>query len=208
MSKLTLVASLFSLLALGISSCGTSPSPRLYLIEPTAVSKQDLADREITVGVGPIELAKYFNRKEILTHDSLYRVNAAEFDRWAEPLEHNITEALCENLSRLVPTQGVLAYPWDGWSAVDYAVSIRIPAFGLHPSGEIVLKALWVIHDASGNLIELRKSSYSEPYSGDDVVSMVSVMSRMLELLSRDIAKSINSASAETASDIETLNDD
>lgn len=207
MGKLTLVASLFSLLALGLSGCGTSPSPRLYLIEPTAVSTQNHADREITVGVGPIELAEYLNRKEILTHDSLYRVNSAEFDRWAEPLEHNITEALCENLSRLIPTQGVLAYPWDGLSTVDYAVSIRISAFGPNPSGEIGLKALWVIHDASGNLVDLRKSSYSEPRSGDDVVSVVSVMSRMLELLSRDIAKSIDSSSAETASDIETLND-
>jgi len=115
---------------------------------------------------------------------------------------------LCENLSQLIPTQGVLAYPWGALSQVDYAVSVRIPEFGVNPSGDIVLKALWLIHDASGNLIELRKTSYSEPYSGDDVVSMVSMMSRTLELLSHDISDAIDRASVETASDIGTQSDD
>lgn len=200
MSKLTPSTVLVcTLLIVVLTGCSTSPPTRLYLIEPMAAIPSANVDTELTITVGPITLPEHLNRKEILTHDQPYRVSTAEFDRWAEPLDHNITAALAENLSMLVPTDHVIAYPWDAARRVDYTVRVRVIAFGTDPSGEVVLSASWMIHDTVGAPVTLSKARYSESRRGNDVVATVAAMSRAIEQLSRDIANALHVASAESA---------
>ena len=206
MSTMTFSFSLLSILAFSVlTGCSTSPPTRLYLIEPIRVSERPKESKPLRIGIGPIQLAEHLNRKEILTQDKRYRINAAEFDRWAEPLDDNITAALAENLSLLIPTESVLAYKWDLGYPVDYRVRVNILSFGSEPSGEIVLSAFWVIQDAGGSSVKLRKSRYSERRNGDDMVSIVAAMSRTIEQLSRDIASALAAVSVEVSESITQL---
>jgi len=178
------------LLISSLTGCST-PASRLYRIEPMTASASTAVDEDLTIGVGPIILPAHLERKEIVTYDKRYRVNPAEFDRWAESLDENITSALVENLSILIPSDQVIGYPWAGEHACDYTVRVRVVTFGSNPSGEVVLNASWEIHDADLALVELTRARYSAPRQGDDVVALVAAMSRAIEKLSRDIADAL-----------------
>lgn len=187
-----------ALLFTALSACSTSPTPQLYIIEPMAASANMHVDEGLTITVGPVTLPAHLDHKGIVTHDQRYRVNAAEFDRWAEPLDNNITRALCENLSLLVPSNQVIAYPLRTAHDVDYSVQVRVIAFGSNPDGQVELNVAWMIHDAADTPVKLAKSRYSVSRRGTEVVDLVEAMSDAVELLSRDIASAINAASAQT----------
>lgn len=195
MSKFSHAAVLVSTLLIGsLTACGTSPPTRLYIIEPMSAVDSARVDAGPSIAVGPISLPEYLDRKEILTHDERYRVNAAEFDRWAEPLDHSISAALAENLSILVPTDQVVVYPLDSAHTVDYTIALHIITFGTEPSGEVVLKAFYVIYDAANVAVARRKARYSEQRRGNNVIDTVAAMSRAIEQLSRNIADAIKAA--------------
>ena len=186
------------LLVSALSACSTSPTPRLYIIEPMAAfagTTSTQIDKGLSIGVGPVTLPEHLNRKEIVTHDQRFRVKSAEFDRWAEPLDDNINRALCENLSVLIPSNHVIAYPRRTAQYVNYTVWVRVITFGTSPGGKVVLSAAWVLHDTADIPVKATKTRYSVPRRGDDVVALVEAMSQVLEQLSRDIADAINEAS-------------
>ena len=133
-----------------------------------------------------------------MTHDERYRVNSAEFDRWAEPLDHNITNTLTENLSVLISSDQVIAYPWDSAHDFDFTVRVRVITFGANPNGEVVLSASWTIYDAANTPVEFTKKRYAEPRRGNDMVVLVAAMSQTIEQLSRDIATTLVAAAAES----------
>ncbi len=187
-----------ALLLSTLTVCSTSPTPNLYIIEPMTTSASTRIDNDLSIGVGPVTLPAHLDRKEIVTHDQRYRVNSAEFDRWAEPLDHNITNALAENLSVLIPSDRVIAYPWDSAHNFDYTVQVRVITFGTNPNGEVVLSASWTIYDAANAPIEQTKRRYAEPRRGNEVVALVAAMSQTIEQLSRDIATTLVAASAES----------
>lgn len=198
MNKPTLIIIFISALLLGtLTACSTSPAPHLYIIEPMTAWANMETDNDLSIGVGPVRLPAHLNRKGIVTHDQRYRVNAAEFDRWAEPLDHNITNALAENLSVLIPSDQVIAYPWDSAHDFDFTVQVRVITFGANPDGEVVLIASWKIYDAANAPIELTKKRYSAARRGDDMIALVAAMSQMIGQLSRDIATRLVAASAD-----------
>jgi uncharacterized lipoprotein YmbA len=190
-----------ALLVTALVGCSNSPSARLYMMEAMAIAGPAGEGHPMTLVVGPISLPGHLNRKEILTHDQRYRVNTAEFDRWAEPLEDNIGAVLAENLSVLVPTDRVAIYPWSDTAAIDYTVRVRIHQFGSQPGGEVVLLASWSVYDGNNALVTRKKGRYIESLGDAELVSVVAAMSQAMEQMSRDIADSLKStASASTQS--------
>ena len=187
-----------TLLLRTLSACSSSPEPRLYIIEPMIASAGTQIDNDLSIGVGPVTLPARLNRKEIVTHDQRYRLNSAEFDRWAEPLDHNITNALAENLSVLIPSDQVIAYPWDSAHDFDFTVQVRVITFGAIPNGEVVLSTSWMIYDAVNARVELTKKRYAAARRGNEVVALVAAMSQTIEQLSRDIAATLVAAAAES----------
>jgi hypothetical protein len=159
-----------------------------------AASATTHVDEVLTIGVGPVTLPDHLDHKGIVTHDQRYRVNLAEYDRWAEPLDHNITRVLSENLSILIPSDQVIAYPRGVSHSIDYTVRVSVITFASDPDGKVVLSAAWMIHDAAKAPVKLAKTRYSVPRRGDDVVALVEAMSQAIEQLSQDIASAITAA--------------
>ena len=77
--------------------------------QPRAVA--DLTD--IGILVGPVRMALYLDRSDIVIRDSQNQIRLAEFSQWAGPLQENFSRVLAENLSVLVTTDGVGSFPGD-----------------------------------------------------------------------------------------------
>lgn len=179
-----------------VSGCGSSPEARLYLLEPVAIGGAPARPAAATVLVKEIVLAEHLARREILSRDRRYEVSTAEFDRWAEPLQNNVTAVITENLSTLLASDDVITYPWTFGEPADFTINTQILYFGPDPGGDVVLTALWRIDGLRGETVALRRTSYSQPRSTAEAVSTVAAMSRALGDLSEDIASEVRAASA------------
>ncbi len=187
--KLVLLSVLFG----GMTACSkTSPSPRLYLLEPLVKSSTSTAKTQSTIVIGPVTLADHLNRKEILSRKQQFRVSISDFDHWAEPLDQNIESVMLENITRLIHAEKVFSYQWGIADRQDFTVRIQILSFGPGSADSIALNVIWEITDRAERVVALNKAKYSELVAGDDMSAMVAAMSQTLGQLSGDIAKALN----------------
>jgi len=170
---------------------GTSAPPRLYVL--AAVDGPVVSgDRALSVGVGPVSLAGYLDRPQIVTRPAADKIDVAEFDRWGEPLRDAIARVLAEDLSRQLPAAKISMFPWRGLEAVRYQVVVEITRFDGPAAGDTALEARWGILDAaSGKEVAAKTTRLAEPAGGAGYSMTVSAMSRALGALSRDIAQTL-----------------
>ena len=92
--KITLAPVLtFLLLAVG-SGCAKTPAPDIYLLDSAAPTHLPGFEKGIAVGVGPVELAPYLDRGQIISRESATKLKASEGHQWGEPLKAGFTRVL------------------------------------------------------------------------------------------------------------------
>jgi uncharacterized lipoprotein YmbA len=188
LAVVSLVASL-----LGLGACASTPS-HFYLLNTLSASETmpaTAAAQGPVIGVGPITLPKYLDRPQIVTRASRNQLALGEFDRWAEPLQDNVSRVLAENLAHLVPTDQILLHPWTRSATVDYQVSMEVLQFDGWLGGESTLLARWSILDGAEHELLNKMVHLHAPTGGQGYEAMVVAMNQMLEALSRDIAPAI-----------------
>ena len=75
------------------------------------------------------------------------RFDLSENDRWAEPLDENLTHVLAQNLSVLLGSDRIIAYPWPIDQKPHYRVEIQVLRFESNSAGEAQLTARWTVID-------------------------------------------------------------
>src|SRR2546430_14448306 len=135
------VLALLGVCLLGLHGCASSPPTRLYVLPSLtgAETAPPAAQRDLTIGVGPVTLHPYLDRPQIVTRASRARLILGEFDQWGAPLRDSVTRALAENLSLLVPTDRVVLHPWARTTVPDYQVTVEVLQFDAGPGGEVIL---------------------------------------------------------------------
>ena len=175
--------------------CGTSPPTQFYLLSPLPapnVRPERIDDRLKTIRVDAVVIPGYLDRHEIVTRISENEIHLADLSQWGEPLRDNLTNILALNLSRLLPAEGLAIFPFKSPSKVDYQVSVEIVQMDGSLDGEVHLTAQWSILDGNGNnILTARKSRFKASGAPGDYGELVAAQSRLVEALSREIAKSI-----------------
>ena len=150
------------------------------------------AARGPVIGVGPITLPKYLDRPQIVSRASRNQLALGEFDRWAEPLQENVSpRAGRESGAASSPRIRSCCIPGRGPPRLDYQVTGGRAAFRwLVRRGEHVAGTLE--HPGSGRA-RARESAGAPAGAtgGRDYDAMVVAMNQLLETLSRDIATAI-----------------
>ena len=175
---------------------GSTPPARFYALTsmeqpPTGPgAKSGLSD--IAVGVGPIKIADYLNRSDIVTRNTGNTVKFAEFEQWAGSFEDNFTRALAENLGLLLRSEQIYAYPSPQTVQVNYQIILELIRFDGNLGGEARLIARWSVSgEDSKKPIAVKRSSIQEPTGGSDYEHLVAAESRALARLSQEIAQVI-----------------
>lgn len=188
---------------LGMSGCATTAPTRFYLLTPvldTATVRPFASARHLAIGVGPVTMPPYLNRPQIVTRASSARLDFAEFDQWAAPLQDSVTRVVAENLSLLIPTDRIALYPWPRATPVDYQVTIAVDRFDGEAGGEVVLLGYWSLWDADENELVMKKARFSTPIGGQEYEELVTAMSRTLAALSQDIATTVQGVAQRASS--------
>ena len=144
------------------------------------------------LGLGPIRIPEFLKRPQIVTRQGENILAVIEFHRWGDSLEAQITGVLLENLSALLNTTNVSAYPWERPFAPAYQLYIDIRHFEGETKGSITLESVWWIVEIENNKRLLtRRSSLIEPTGGPGYMEYVTAMNTCLEKLSQEIVRGI-----------------
>ncbi len=181
----------FLSLLLVLGGCATqSPPADFFILTPqVAESRQHSA---LVVGVGPVNLAHYLDRRQIVSRSSEVQVQIDEFNRWAGDHGRNITRVLAQDLAQWLGSGSVLPYPWNAGLKLDYQLIIDIERFDLDADQQVVLEAQWELFDRrQGKLLRIQRSRILLPVPDSSVASRVEVQSRALVKLTETLAAAI-----------------
>jgi hypothetical protein len=187
-----LTAGALGVVLMVLSGCARTQPSRFYLLQalpnPETEQPGGVAEQGPVLGIGPVMLPKYLDQPQIVTRASPHELTLAEFDRWAESLEENVTRVLAENLSLLVPTDRIALFPWPRSTPIDYQVTVEIMDFLGQLGRESTLIARWSVWNAEEQELVSRKSRFSTPVQGQEYEALVAAMSHSLVELSQEIA--------------------
>lgn len=181
----------FLLLAVG-SGCAKTPPPDIYLLDSAAPSQLPGFEKGIAVGVGPVELAPYLDRGQIISRESATKLKASEGHQWGEPLKAGFTRVLMVNLGLELDSNRIYEYPTRQRRSLDYQVALDVLRFDGALSSEIVLAVRWTLLSGDGKRVLVSKvSSIEETVHQSSYESFVVAQSRAVVQLAREIADGV-----------------
>ena len=188
---LMIAATLFA-----VSGCATTPPPTFYQLEIPASTQLSGLERGVAIGVGPVNMATYLDRSQIVTRAEAHKLQLSEANVWAEPLKESITRIIGVNLSNMLQTTRVFKYPLRNRAILlAYRISLDIPRFDGKLGGDAQLVARWTLYKGRGEKALLtRVSIINEATGGDGYERLISAQNRALQALSREIANAVKEA--------------
>ncbi len=97
-----------------LGSCVRSPEPIFYTLTP--VQDQPIGRRSnpapnAVIGIGPVKLADYLDRSQIVTRTANDQLIKSEFNRWVGVFKDNFINVLADDLGFLLSDQQIYLYP-------------------------------------------------------------------------------------------------
>jgi uncharacterized lipoprotein YmbA len=167
----------------------------LYSEETQPQPVADLSD--IGILVGPIRLAMYLDRTDVVIRNSQNEVEIADFASWAGPLPENFSRVLAENLSLWLNTKKVAIFPGSKVPIYSYNINMNVTRFDGRPGENAQLRARWVILDKKRKTILFNEHTVlNQPTENDSIESLVASQSRLVADFSREIAEAIKDLEA------------
>ncbi|QOX80222.1 membrane integrity-associated transporter subunit PqiC [Trichlorobacter lovleyi] len=184
----TMVCGLSGLLML--AGCGRSPQTSFYALTPLVTEVTAPKLEGPSIAIASVTLPELVDRPQLVVPDAGTRVAILESHRWAEPLKSAIPRLLAENISRLMNSARISAYPQHAANSTDYRLFVDFQRFELLGS-RVVVDALWEIRSAKGAKSLTGRAKLLEPIGSTDHEAVVAGYSRALATLSKEIAQSL-----------------
>jgi uncharacterized lipoprotein YmbA len=143
----------------------------------------------IGVGVGPITVAEYLDRSNLVFQTGGQRLEVAEGHHWAGDLRRSIASVMASNLGRELRTGNVRTYPWDRDDELRYQVVIDVRQLHGTAAGGAMLEASWRVYALPGSkLLVSRGTTVQEALGADGFEALAAAESRLFMQLAREIA--------------------
>ncbi len=180
---------------LGLTACTGGNAPiRFYMLTPLPgpAAASRAGETLPPIGVGPVHMADYLNRPQIVTRSEHNRLQINEAWQWAENPRSAFLRVLVQNLTQLLGSNQVFAFPWRREARIRYQVIVDVDRFDGEDTHTAVLKAGWSVVDTRKNkILAKRRADIRQPADGTGVDKLVQAESRALAELSRQIADTI-----------------
>ncbi|MFC7337253.1 membrane integrity-associated transporter subunit PqiC [Haloferula chungangensis] len=176
-----------ALAAWTLSSCSSGLS--YYILTPEGPAPSGGGSG---IGVGPVSIAAYLDRENLVFQESGNRLAVAESHRWAGDLEDNISSVLATNLGRQLKTGNVRTYPWADDGDLRYQISIDVRQLHGTADGDAFIEAAWRVYSLPDRRMIASKSwTGTEPMTVDGYDELAAAESRLLSRLAAEIARSL-----------------
>jgi len=166
---------------------------RFFTLPPPANADRGEAQGGATLyGLGPIVLASYLDRNQVVTRVSETEVAYSQWDRWAEPLGANVSSVLRQSIAGELGTDDIVLFPWLGSTRVDYQILVQLLRFESDATGEAHLQSAWSIKDLRRDRrLVARETALTRPGRPGDTAASTVALSAMLNDLGHEIATAL-----------------
>jgi len=174
------------LLAIG---CTSAPPARFYTLAGAAAPTASPSN--VSVVVGPVSVPADVDRPQIVVSAGPNQVRLDEFNRWASPLQNNISRVVAENLVAMLGTPRVTLYPQTLSADADYRAAIEVQAFASAPGEFALVDAVWTVRRMKDGETKTGRTTAREPVQEKGYDALAAAHSRALARLSQDIAAAV-----------------
>src|SRR6478609_1255359 len=176
---------LFLLLAVVLAAGCAQPNKTFYVL---TASGPVPSGGGTGIGVGPVALAEYLDRSNLVTQEAPNQLGIAEDHRWAGDLSASIAQVTAANLGRLVHTGNVRTYPWQRDSEIDYQVTLDIRQLHSQTDGYAIIEAGWRVYSFPDRRLKASKTfTAREALESDGYNASVAAQSRLLQRMAENI---------------------
>lgn len=186
MRYLTLLTALCLLLA-----CQQSPQKRYYVLSATTTAATNTGQSISTlVGIGPIEIADYLKRPNMVRMRNNNTLNLTTNEYWAEPLNKGIARILALNLTQHNPSRMVQEFPWRSDSIPLYSLRIQIHELILTDHNAMI-NATWELTEVAKKTSLKREHFVRSLDAGTSAADMAEAYSKLLAQLSEEMNRAL-----------------
>ena len=182
------IAAAFVLVAL-VTGCGSTPPSRFYTL--SAASAPAGTPSNLSVVVGPVSVPAEVDRPQIVITTGPNQVGLDEFNRWAAPLQNNISRVVAENLVVMLGTPRVTLFLQTASAAADYQAAVEVQRFDSIPGEAAALDAVWTVRRSKDGKTETGRTTARESVQEKSYDALAAAHSRALARLSQDIAAAV-----------------
>jgi uncharacterized lipoprotein YmbA len=186
--RLAVLAMLCALAAL-TAGCASTPPSHFYTLSATAPPAT--ATSSLVVVVGPVSVPDVIDRPQIVVSTGANELQLDEFNRWASPLQDNLSRVVAENLVSILGTPRVTLFPQAPGAAAEYRVAIEVYRFDSAPGKSTALDAVWTVRRVRDGKAESGRISARETVLGNSYDALAAAHSRAVARLSQDIADAV-----------------
>ena len=177
-----------------LSGCGSTQKSNFYQLDEMVNPSLTGVEKGNIIGLGPIELAEYLNRPQIITRNSAHHLSLSEYHRWIEPLRDSITRMLVINLSNNLQTNRVYWTQRQNRKLPQaITIAVDIARFDGQLGGMVVLESRWSVFDKNSQPLLTRVSLIEEPVKEHSYESLVMAMNKALQQLGLEISQAADS---------------
>src|SRR5438093_3406259 len=101
-----------------------SPASRFYTL--SAANAPAATSSNLSMVVGPVSVPAVVDRPQIVVTEGPNQVRLDEFNRWASPLQNNISRVVAENLVAILGTPRVILFSQTLGMDADYRAAIEV----------------------------------------------------------------------------------
>ena len=188
MPRLVIIAAVCALTAFAVG-CGTTPPSRFYTLSATTAPAATSSN--LSVAVGPVSVPAVVDRPQIVVSTSANQVGIDEFNRWASPLQNNISRVVADNLVALLGTPRVTLVPQTLSADADYRAAIEVQSFESAPGEAAKLDAVWTVRRMKDGKTETGRTTAREVVQEKGYDVLAAAHSRAVARLSQDIADAV-----------------
>ena len=175
------------------TGCSTTPASHFYTLtrSGTPAAAPVSSSANVSVVVGPVSIPAIVDLPQIVVSTGPNQVSIDEFNRWASPLQNNISRVVAENLVTMLGTPRVSQFQQALNADADYRVAIEIQSFESAPGEAATLNAVWTGRRTRDGRKETGRTTVREPATEKSYEALVAAHSRALARMSQGVADTI-----------------
>lgn len=191
MSRYFIIACLCVLLM----ACQHSPRKNYYYLTPTLEAEKTTTQHTNNtlqlIGIGPVEIAEYLTRSQIIDNQADNTLTMSENAYWAEPLDKSVTRVIALNLTQLNNSRSFVNFPWRGDSKPHY--SLRLHIDNLSRSGKNAsINATWELVDHNNKNTVVRHNFLRSLPAETGAKGLAQAYSQLLAELAKEMDEELN----------------
>lgn len=190
--RLPLGIAMLGVLVLGAVGCSIAPPTQFYQLQQpdTAVAS---GKSNATVLLGPLKIADYLQRENIIQRKLDGSLSLSQEARWAGSLQDDIGQLLLRQISAELGSSRISLYPDRVGMKAQAQVVLSISRLDSGVEQPAVLEAQWRLLDAKGTLRNSRVLRFEAPHNGE-LNDQVRAQSDLLAQLSKQLVDALQKA--------------